>query len=98
MVDRKHWPDAPDLLCRIVREHHERADGYGYPNGLKKGDIRPLSLIVAAVEVYTALLEHRPYRDKSFTRAEALVELERQGFSGDVDNVLAGLSLLLWGG
>ncbi|WP_313885040.1 HD domain-containing phosphohydrolase [Desulfofundulus sp. TPOSR] len=82
----------PDPVCRVVREHHERPDGSGYPNGLKDGDIYPLSVIVAAVEVYTALLEHRPYRDKSFTRAEALAELEKQGFSGEVVRVLAGIS------
>ncbi|RKO66405.1 HD domain-containing protein [Desulfofundulus salinus] len=89
---REYWPDVPDPVCRIVREHHERPDGSGYPNGLRNGDIHPLSVIVAAVEVYTALLEHRPYRDKSFTRAEALAELERQGFPGEVVRVLAGIS------
>jgi len=52
---------------------------------------------VAAVEVFTALLEHRPYRDKSFTRAEALVELERQGFSGDVIGALAEMKIVAVG-
>ncbi|AEG15963.1 metal dependent phosphohydrolase [Desulfofundulus kuznetsovii DSM 6115] len=89
---REYWPDVPDPVCRIVREHHERPDGSGYPNGLKDGDIHPLSVIVAAVEVYTALLEHRPYRDRSFTKSEALAELEKQGFSGEVVRVLAGIS------
>ncbi|RKO68021.1 HD domain-containing protein [Desulfofundulus salinus] len=88
---REHWPDAPELVCRIVKEHHERPDGSGYPNGLKDGDIHPLSVIVAAVEVFMALIEHRPYRDKSFTRAEALAELERQGFPGEVVRVLADI-------
>ncbi|MQL51046.1 HD domain-containing protein [Desulfofundulus thermobenzoicus] len=88
---REYWPDVPDTVCRIVREHHERADGDGYPNGLKDGQIHPLSVIVAAVEVFTALTEHRPYRDRSFTRAEALAELERQGFPGKVVRVLAGI-------
>ncbi|WP_078060465.1 HD-GYP domain-containing protein [Desulfotomaculum copahuensis] len=94
---REHWPDAPELVCRIVKEHHERADGSGYPCGLKGGEIHPLSLIVGAVEVFTALLEHRPYRDKSFTRAEALMELERQGFSGDVVAALAGMKIMAVG-
>ncbi|MGB9804964.1 HD-GYP domain-containing protein, partial [Desulfofundulus sp.] len=86
---REYWPDVPDPVCRVIREHHERPGGSGYPNGLKDGDIHPLSLIVAAVEVFTALLEHRPYRDRSFTKAQALVELERQGFLGEVVGVLA---------
>ncbi|MCS5697180.1 HD-GYP domain-containing protein [Desulfofundulus thermocisternus] len=88
---REYWPDVPGPVRRVVREHHERPDGSGYPNGLKDGDIYPLSVIVAAVEVFTALLEHRPYRDRSFTRAEALAELERQGFPEEVIRVLAGI-------
>lgn len=86
---RQHWPQAPELVCRIVKEHHERADGFGYPCGLKADEISPLSMIVAAVEVFTALLEYRPYRRKRFTQVEALAELEKQGFSGEVIEVLA---------
>jgi HD-GYP domain-containing protein (c-di-GMP phosphodiesterase class II) len=95
---REYWPDVPGPVCRVVREHHERPDGSGYPNGLKDGDIYPLSVIVAAVEVYTALLEHRPYRNKSFTRVEALAELEKQGFSREVIRVLAGIGEVVEGG
>ena len=51
---------------------------------MKDGEIHQLSLIVASVEVFTALTEHRPYRDRSFTRTEALVELERQGCPEEV--------------
>ncbi|SHJ15061.1 hypothetical protein [Desulfofundulus thermosubterraneus] len=50
-----------------------------------------------AVEVYTALLEHRPYRDRSFTKAEVLAELERQGFPGEVVHVLAGVGEVVAG-
>ncbi|SHE96878.1 HD domain-containing protein [Desulfofundulus australicus DSM 11792] len=94
---RKYWPDVPDPVCRAIREHHERPDGSGYPAGLKGGEVHPLSVIVATVEVYTALLEHRPYRDKSFTRAEALAELEKQGLPGEVVRVLAGISEVVVG-
>jgi putative nucleotidyltransferase with HDIG domain len=94
---RQYWPEVPELVCRIVIEHHERPDGSGYPNGLKDGEIHPLSVTVAAVEVFTALLEHRPYRDRSFTRAEALAELERQGFPEEVVRVLAGMKEIAMG-
>jgi HD-GYP domain-containing protein (c-di-GMP phosphodiesterase class II) len=94
---RQYWPEVPELVCRMVKEHHERPDGSGYPNGLKDVDIHPLSLIVAAVEMFTALTEHRPYRDKSFTRAEALIELERQGFPGDLIRMLAGVGEVVTG-
>nr|WP_242656290.1 hypothetical protein [Desulfofundulus thermosubterraneus] len=50
-----------------------------------------MSVIVAVVEVYTALLEHRPYLDRSFTKVEALAELERQRFPGKLIQVLAGV-------
>ncbi|MGB9825089.1 MAG: HD-GYP domain-containing protein [Desulfofundulus sp.] len=89
---REYWPDVSDPVCRVVREHHERPDGSGYPKGLKNGEIQPLSMVVAAVEVFTALLEHQPYRDRSFTKVEALAalaELERQRFPGEVVRVLA---------
>lgn len=89
---REHWPDVPELVCRIVKEHHERVDGSGYPNGLKGNEVNSLSVIVAAVEVFTALLEHRPYRDRSFTRGEALMELDRQGFPREIIGVLEGLT------
>lgn len=94
---KQYWPGVSDPVCRIVKEHHERLDGSGYPNGLRNGEIYPLSMIVAAVEVYTALLEYRPYRDRSFTKAEALVELERQGFPGEVVRVLAGVGEVVVG-
>lgn len=94
---REYWPDMPDPVCRVVREHHERPDGSGYPNGLKNREIHPLSVIVAVVEVFTALLEHRTYRDRSFTKAEALAELKRQEFPGEVIRVLAGVGEVVIG-
>ena len=85
---RQYWPEAPDEVCRIVKEHHERVDGSGYPNGLKHNDISPLSLIVATVEVFTALIENRPYRSKCFTYNEALAELEKQLFPKKIIDIL----------
>lgn len=92
-IIREFWPEAPEVVCRVVKEHHERPDGSGYPSGLKGGEIHPLSHVAAAVEVFSALLEHRPYRDRSFTKAEALEELRGQGFSGEVVNALEALEV-----
>lgn len=61
----------PDVL-RIIREHHERSDGSGYPDGLRDGEISPLSRVVAAVECFVALVEPREYRDAPFSVEEAL--------------------------
>ncbi|MGI4790310.1 MAG: response regulator [Janthinobacterium lividum] len=49
-------------LLPIIRHHHERIDGKGYPDGLA-GDQIPLGArIVAIADAYNAMLSHRPYR------------------------------------
>ena len=49
-------------LLPIIRHHHERVDGKGYPDGLE-GDHIPLGArIVAIADSYSAMLSHRPYR------------------------------------
>ncbi|HEV2056323.1 MAG TPA: HD-GYP domain-containing protein [Methylomirabilota bacterium] len=58
----------------IVRHHHEREDGSGYPDGLS-GETIPLGArVVAVVDVYDALTSKRPYR-RALTHAEALERL-----------------------
>ncbi len=46
----------------IVHQHHEKLDGSGYPNRLKKEQIDELSRIVAVTDIFDAVLAHRPYR------------------------------------
>jgi putative two-component system response regulator len=46
----------------IVRHHHERLDGSGYPDGLKGADIPLLAQITGIADVYDALTTDRPYR------------------------------------
>ena len=55
----------------IVRHHHERHDGSGYPDGLKGNGIPVGARIVAIADVYDALTSERPYRRK-LARAEAV--------------------------
>src|SRR5690606_27302262 len=83
---REH-PVIGDRLCgnlrvlqrvrTIVRHHHERLDGSGYPDGLAGDDIPLLAQIIGVVDVYDAMTTDRPYRDAR-TPAEALAELERE--------------------
>jgi putative nucleotidyltransferase with HDIG domain len=50
-------------IAKIVRHHHERIDGQGYPDGLVGDDIPLLSRIIAVADAYNAMTSDRPYRD-----------------------------------
>jgi HD-GYP domain-containing protein (c-di-GMP phosphodiesterase class II) len=49
-------------VARIVRHHHERYDGLGYPDGLVGRDIPLASRILTVADAYVAMTEDRPYR------------------------------------
>ena len=59
-----------DAVRAIVRHHHERLDGGGYPDGLAGDRIPLLAQIVSIVDVFDALTTDRPYR-KALTTAAA---------------------------
>ena len=66
----------PDVLA-VVRSHHERWDGRGYPDG-KHGEEIPLAArIVAVADAFQAMIEPRPYREQR-TRESALAEIVSQ--------------------
>jgi HD-GYP domain-containing protein (c-di-GMP phosphodiesterase class II) len=67
--------ESPDVL-RVVRSHHERLDGRGFPDGLRGEDIPIEARIVAVADVFDAMTSRRPYRE-SRPPAEALAELRR---------------------
>src|SRR5207244_13297762 len=50
-------------IARIVRHHHERVDGLGYPDNLRDDEIPLLSRIIAVADAYNAMTSDRPYRD-----------------------------------
>jgi putative nucleotidyltransferase with HDIG domain len=50
-------------IARIVRHHHERVDGQGYPDGLADDEIPLLSRIISVADAYNAMKSDRPYRD-----------------------------------
>lgn len=55
-------------IATIVRHHHERVDGHGYPDGLKEDEIPVISRIVAVADAYNAMTSDRPYREALPTR------------------------------
>src|SRR5438046_4095869 len=68
-----HTVNQADVLA-IVRSHHERWDGGGYPDG-KRGEEIPLAArIVAVADAFQAMIEPRPYREPR-TREAALDEI-----------------------
>lgn len=71
---------------RIVRSHHERWDGRGYPDGLARKEIPTGARIFAVADALDAMTSHRPYRRAmswSVARKEILEERKRQ-FDPDV--------------
>jgi response regulator RpfG family c-di-GMP phosphodiesterase len=67
--------ESPGVL-RIVRSHHERLDGRGFPDGLRGATIPIEARIVAVADAFDAMTTRRPYRE-SRPPAEALAELRR---------------------
>lgn len=69
--------DFPYDLRPMVRNHHERWDGAGYPDGLKGEDIPLIARVLCIADMYDALTTDRSYRS-AFPREEALAIMERE--------------------
>lgn len=67
--------EQPDVL-RIVRSHHERLDGRGFPDGLRGEKIPIEARIVAVADTFDAITTRRPYRE-SRPPVDAMMELRR---------------------
>ncbi|WP_312854478.1 HD-GYP domain-containing protein [Paludibacterium denitrificans] len=63
-------------IAEIIRQHHERMDGSGYPRGLKGDDILPEARVLAVADVIEAMASHRPYR-AALGLEQALTEIEK---------------------
>jgi putative nucleotidyltransferase with HDIG domain len=81
-------------VARIVRHHHERIDGAGYPDGIAADEIPLVSRIVSVAEAYNWMTSDRPYRDRMPSRV-ARMQLV-QGIEGqfDMDAVAAFEAIL----
>jgi PAS domain S-box-containing protein len=67
--------DFPWPIAEMVRQHHERIDGSGYPRGLKAEAILPEAKILAVADVVESMMSHRPYRT-SLGLDAALADIE----------------------
>ena len=57
----RNTPGVTERMLNMVRSHHERFDGSGYPDGLKGNEIPTFAKIAGMVDCYDALVSHRPY-------------------------------------
>jgi putative nucleotidyltransferase with HDIG domain len=64
--------DSYSEIAAVVRHHHERVDGQGYPDGLPESEIPLLSRIIAVADAYNAMTSDRPYRDAMPSRVARL--------------------------
>src|ERR1700680_529840 len=78
LIGERTLAAAPALsqVAPLVRSTHERADGAGYPDGLRADEIPLSSRIVAVVDAYDAMTSKRPY-SLPLTPSEAIDELRR---------------------
>ncbi len=65
---------VPESVVNIIRQHHERPGGKGYPY---KVEPSLPALVLAACDVYAAATENRAYRDRPLTHREALMEVAK---------------------
>ena len=72
-----YYKDNQHLGCKVALEHHERRDQSGYPRGILLDD--PMVEIIAACDVYDALIMPRPYRSGAYDNRTALEEITEMG-------------------
>lgn len=65
----------------IVRHHHERFDGTGYPDGLEKEKIPIMARVLACADSFDAMTSDRPYRNRKLSTEEALAEIKNNSGS-----------------
>ena len=74
-------------ILPLIRHHHERMDGSGYPDGLSGEEIPLKARILQVADVYDALIKDRPYRE-ALSPEEALEILRREAAQGWLDAAL----------
>lgn len=82
--------DFLDSVKEVVRHHHERWDGHGYPDGLTGDHLPLLTRILGVADAYDAMTTRRPYRLQPLKPQEAVAEIRRcQGSQFDPQVVQA---------
>jgi putative two-component system response regulator len=72
------------LALDVIRHHHEKLDGSGYPDGLRGEEISLGARIMAVADIYDALITDRPYRS-GMSRDKAIAILRQEAREGKLD-------------
>ena len=75
------------LALPIIRHHHEKLDGSGYPDGLKGDQISPMVRVLTTADIYDALTTDRPYR-KALSPEDAFAQIWKEVEQGWWDGTL----------
>jgi putative nucleotidyltransferase with HDIG domain len=81
-------------VAKIVRHHHERVDGAGYPDGIAADEIPMVSRIVSVAEEYNAMTSNRAYRDAMPSRVARMRLAQEAGAQFDATVVIAFEAIL----
>ena len=81
-------------IARIVRHHHERVDGQGYPDRIPANDAPLISRIIAVADAYYAMTSGRPYRDAMPSRVARMRLAQAVGTQFDTTVVAAFEAIL----
>ena len=81
----------------VIRHHHERMDGSGYPDGIKGEEISAVARVMAVADVYDALVTDRPYH-KGVSKEKALSIMQQDVDEGRLDRAaVSSLAELVFG-
>ena len=81
-------------IAEIVRHHHERFDGRGYPDGIAGDEIHVLARVIAVADSYNAMTSDRPYRSALCPLEAQTLLLAASGSQFDPEIVVAFLEVL----
>jgi putative nucleotidyltransferase with HDIG domain len=81
-------------IANVVRHHHERPDGHGYPDGLVGEEIPILSRIISVADAYNAMTSDRPYREAMPSRVARMRLAQAVGSQFDTTVVAAFEAIL----
>ena len=84
-----------ERICQMIREHHERLDGSGYPDGLHGDEIVLGARLIAVCDVADALYHKRSYKG-ALTKDDVIVVLQKEKESNHLDSLLVDALIQNW--